>query len=547
MLRTFFAAALLCLSLPATAKIQSRTALAAGEGAVLFQFSNDYPVFLPGGIGPWVSVEKIGSEDKQVYFLESGRAGFRTTLSYLGALPAGRYRVVDFQGTPCKILCADPALPPPAGFPEFDVAAGRIRYLGTLGFAMQSNAFSPGKDGFRKFWSWHHAPDSAEGRRMMAGYAELAAYAGNVDAGWVGADVAKSLNDRLIMKTISYGMMGATDYGDDGFYFSSHNGMIKRFRPGKTVELIDTGHDFLVTSVRELGPGRLFTTAEAGILRYSDDDGRTWQDRSSGIEYGLAANTVIIGEDDVAFSVQKNDTVLLYRGAPSTGGWRKIAEFPLVFATWTGLPGAQPELFHHNNTLVLTLPSRKLAVIDLTSGQTDVRDPPGSIAMAKLSADGVLRCSCAKSIAISPYESRDYGKTWTPAAFSRFLNLPEFHDAMNGFSYQGAVFSAKNTGLSFTYDGGKTWDFTNYPDLGRAWWQPSYSRDGKVLMLYSLSTFGTTAIQVVKISQDAGKTWKSITPRIGWLYPPASSASGLPPAMEALPMPPSPRPPPPET
>jgi hypothetical protein len=520
MLRTFLATLFLCLSIPVAAKLQSRTELASGEGAVMFQLSNDFPSYLPGSTGPLISVERVGSNGKDIYFLEAGRTGFRTTLSYLGALPAGTYRVIDFQGVPCKILCAGPTLPPPEGFPEFEVNAGHMRYLGTIGLAILSNSFNSASDGFKKYWSWHSAPDVAEGKRLMQAYPELTTYSGNLDTGWVRADSAKSQIDRLMIKTISFGMQGATDYGEDGFYFSSHNGMIKRYKPGKAIELIDTGHDFMVTSVRELAPGRIFTTAEAGILRYSDDEGRTWQDRANGIEFGLAANAVIIGNDDVAFTVQKNETVLLYRGAPSTGNWKKIAEFPLVFATWTGLPGAQPELFHHQGKLVLTLPSRKLAVIDLTDNSAELRDPPGSIGMFKLSADGVLRCSCAKTIAISPYESRDFGKTWAPAEFSRFLYLPEFHDSMNGFSYQGAVFSAKNTGLSFTRDGGKTWDFTNYPEIGRSWWQPSYSRNGQVLMLYSLSMFGSTALQSTKLSQDGGKTWSAIPNRLVWLYPP---------------------------
>jgi hypothetical protein len=196
----------------------------------------------------------------------------------------------------------------------------------------------------------------------------------------------------------------------------------------------------------------------------------------------------------------------------------------------------------------LTLPSRKLAVIDLASGTSELRDPPGSIALTKLSGDGVLRCSCAKTIAVSPYESRDYGKTWTPAAFSRFLGLPEFHDAQNGFSYQGAVFSTKKTGLSFTRDGGKTWDLTNYPELSQAWWQPAYSRNGKVLMLYSISFFGQTALQVVKTSVDGGKSWQRLTGPVRWPNaPPSARPTGPSPVPNAVPPigPPSPPPPPP--
>ena len=548
-LRTLLAVFLLgrCPALDAkTPPVQE--VLAGGQGAVLFQLSNDFPTVFPGALIPQISVIPSGSDGKTVYFLEGSSNGFRTTRSYLGALPPGRYRFVDFQAVDCKMLCADPALPAPMDMPEFEISTGRVRYLGTIALAMLSNSYSTNPNAFRNYWSWNHRPEAKEAKHMLGAYPALSSFAASLDSGWHGTETATAEMSRIQMKARSYGMLGATDFGEDGFYFSSHNGMIKRYRPGGALELLDTGHDLMVTSVRELAGGHLFTTGEAGMLRYSADGGMTWVDRSEGLPFGLTTNAVVIGDDEVAFTLQKNEAVSLYRGKASGGEWRKIGDFPLVFATWTGLPGAQPELFHHNGTLVLTLPSRKLAVIDLASGTSELRDPPGSIALTKLSGDGVLRCSCAKTIAVSPYESRDYGKTWTPAAFSRFLGLPEFHDAQNGFSYQGAVFSTKKTGLSFTRDGGKTWDLTNYPELSQAWWQPAYSRNGKVLMLYSISFFGQTALQVVKTSVDGGKSWQRLTGPVRWPNaPPSARPTGPSPVPNAVPPigPPSPPPPPP--
>lgn len=524
MLRAVLAILLLGLCPALAAKtVPINEALGNGQGAVLFQLSNDFPAVLPGALTPQISVMPVGSDGKTLFFLDGSSSGYRTTRSYLGALPPGRYRFVDFQAVDCKILCAGPALPAPGNMPEFEISAGRIRYLGTIALAMVSKDYSTDPDAFSNHWSWKHRPEMAEATHMLGAYPELSAFSERVDSGWYGIETPAAETARIQMKAGSYGMLAVTDYGEDGFYFTSHNGMIKRYRPGGFLELLDTGHDLMVTSVRELADGRVFATGEAGMLRYSADGGMHWIDRGEGIPFGLAANAVAIGTDEVAFTLQRNDTVSLYIGKASQGAWRKLADFPLVFATWTGLPGAQPELFHHSGTLVLTLPSRKIAVIDLATGTSELRDPPGSIATAKLSADGVLRCSCAKTIAVSPYESRDYGKTWTPAAFSRFLGLPEFHDAQNGFSYQSAVFSAKNTGLSFTRDGGKTWDFTNYPDLSRSWWQPAYSRNGKVLMLYSISFFGQTALQIVKTSVDDGKTWQRLSGPVRWPNAPASA------------------------
>lgn len=551
MRRVLLALLLLCLCVPLAAKSPPvNEALKSGQGAVLFQLSNDFPAVFPGAVAPQISVTPAGSDGKTLFFLDGSSAGFRTTRSYLGALPPGRYRFVDFQAVACKVLCPGPALPAPDNMPEFEISAGRVRYLGTIALAIVSNSYSTDRSAFRNYWSWKHTPEANEAKHMLGAYPDATGFSETMDSGWHGIESPTADTARIQMKARSYGMLGATDYGEDGFYFSSHNGMIKRQTPGGALELLDTGHDLMVTSVRELSDGQVFATGEAGMLRYSSDKGMQWIDRSEGIPFGLAANAVVIGEDEVAFTLQKNETVSLYIGKASQGAWRKLADFPLVFATWTGLPGAQPELFHHNGTLVLTLPSRKLAVIDLASGTSELRDPPGSIAVAKLSGDGVLRCSCAKTIAVSPYESRDYGKTWTPATFSRFLGLPEFHDAQNGFSYQGAVFSAKNTGLSFTRDGGKTWDFSNHPDLARTWWQPSYSRNGKVLLLYSISLFGQTAMQMLKTSQDGGKTWQTLNGPVRWPNaPPSAPPMAFPPSPvpnlgESSPPPPPPAQPP---
>lgn len=522
-------------------------ALSGGQGAVLFQLSDNFPAVIPGALIPQISVTPAGSDGKTLFFLEGSSRGFRTTRSYLGALPPGRYRFVDFQAVNCKILCAGPTLPAPTDMPEFEINAGRIRYLGTIGLAMVSETGSSNPYAFRSYWSWTHTPGAAEAKHMLGAYPETSAFASSLDSGWAGNEGSTAEMNRIQMKARSYGMLGATDYGEDGFYFSSHNGMIKRYRPGGALEFLDTGHDLMVTSVRELPGGHVFTTGEASMLRYSADGGMTWTDRSEGLPFGLAANAVVVGDDEVAFTLQKNETVSLYHGKASQGSWRKLADFPLVFATWTGLPGAQPELFHHDGTLVLTLPSRKIAVIDLATGTSTLRDLPGSISMAKLSGDGVLRCACAKSIAINPYESRDYGQTWTPAAFNRFLGLPAFHDALNGFSYQGAPFSAKKSGLSFTRDGGKTWGFTHHPDLSRSWWQPAYSRNGKVLMLYSISFFGQTALQVVKTSVDGGKTWQTLDGPMRWPNAPASvQPTGLSPVPTPVPPNGPPAPPPPK-
>ena len=92
MLRAFLAVVLLGLCPALAAKTPPvNEALAGGQGAVLFQLSNDFPAVFPGALIPQISVIPSGSDGKTVYFLEGSSNGFRTTRSYLGALPPGRY------------------------------------------------------------------------------------------------------------------------------------------------------------------------------------------------------------------------------------------------------------------------------------------------------------------------------------------------------------------------------------------------------------------------------------------------------------------------
>src|SRR5205085_10467931 len=118
---------------------------------------------------------------------------------------------------------------------------------------------------------------------------------------------------------------------------------------------------------------------------------------------------------------------------------------------------------------------------DLDSGDTHDITPPGSIGLFSFSADGVMRCTCIRSIAANPWDSHDFGRTWTDSPIDRWMLLPVFRDADVGFSFKGALFSKKNTAVMQTHDGGKTWTPSTPPTAG-GWWRPAYSADGSVML-----------------------------------------------------------------
>lgn len=511
-------ALLVLFAFPVWAGLQKATPPGAGEGAVYFQFSVNFP---RGPNSPaWAPIVAVEREDGAgpAYYLDGAVQGLQSTFAYAGVLPAGRYRFRNFWAEVCYVLCAKPMTPPPADMPVFEVTQGRVTYLGTV-LVSRTATFEGKKRVTHVSWGWRDRPDPVAGAALLA--RSHPAFAGvPVEAGWSGPDsgATQRLND---IRLESAAMILSGRDGDDGFWFGSLNGVVQRWRPGEDgVTVYDTGTDHMLGSVVTASDGSFIAAAgEGGTVRYSDDDGRSWKDGGAGLPFGVVSNLLALGGREFALTVALKDDVRVFRGEPG-GTWREVARLPMKFAIWTGSPGVQPQAFLHGSTLVLTLPSRKFAVIDLANGTSEVRDPPGSIAAFKVSPDGTLWCTCAKTIAYSPWVSRDFGRTWSPADFSRFMVLPEFADPKHGFSYQGAILNADRTGLATTADGGLTWTMRPLPDADLAWWQPAYSRNGKIMLLHSLQAFGGLALQMTRYSADDGDTWTYVPRRVRWAHPP---------------------------
>ncbi|TXH65810.1 MAG: exo-alpha-sialidase [Lysobacteraceae bacterium] len=492
--------------------------LKEGEGAVLFHLVNNFPAASSVGyLTSPVQVQRVDADAKKLT-VGVDLTGMLTTVNYIGVLPAGRYRLYDFQPRIGCWVCKHPDFPPIATMPDFEVRAGEVSYLGTIQLSIVSYPLDEKKP--RKVsWGWDETPDMALGQRMFAAL-QPTLTAMPLRSGW--AESREPGHDerwRAAIRSESQGMVIGGRYGRDGFYFGAQNGVVKRWRPGTDIEMLDTGSSFLLVSALETPGGVLLASGEASTLRSSSDGGRTWADRGATLPYGQVANLISIDDGNgVAFTVTSGGRVIVYRGQADTGDFRPFAEFEMKFAFWTGLPGVMPQLFRHGERLVLTLPSRKFAVIDLATGASEALDPPGSIGNFKMNPDGTLWCTCAKSIAFSPYVSKDFGKTWQASEISRFMMLPEFFDAERGFSYQGAIFSAKKTGVARTADGGKTWELTHEPDINLAWWAPAYSADGSVMLLHSLQVFGNHGMTLSKYSLDGGTTWQRVPDRMSWAY-----------------------------
>jgi hypothetical protein len=486
---------------------RSQEVVAPGEGAVAYVVALNFPsgndlTQMRMGLPLLTQVERQDGERKKEYTLTAREVGMQSARAYAGALPAGRYR---FPGSDRRDV------------PEFVVESGKITLLGNLA---NSSNFDAERRVIER-WGWEDLPDAQVASRVVGElFPQLAHLPQRV--GWATAESSHVGRDKLAeLKENSAGLYQPTHFYGDGFAFGSQLGVVKLWslRLGAMV-LIDTGSMFAIRSVLAEPDGRMLAGGEAGTLRYSGDGGATWKDASSRLPYGAIAQIVRGGDGQAVLALQTSEGVSVYRGPFDGSAWQRLADFPAKFATWTGIPGVMPELFVRADDLIVSLPSRKAAHIRLDSGETRLFDLPGAIQSISLGGDGVLRCRCARSIAVNPWESRDLGRTWQPSQISRYLSLPRLKGDGQGFAYGATSLSAKDAGIWATHDGGANWKNV-YGRVMNGVWTTAYSADGSLMLLAGAESLGLSAVRERAIvSREDGKTWFQIGERRGVLRRP---------------------------
>jgi photosystem II stability/assembly factor-like uncharacterized protein len=520
---------LLAATAAVAAKPRSDKAIAPGEGAVLMTVAVDYPSAIVINAAapqliPNLSVEKVDDPAHPRYQLEPRLEGLSSARAYAGSLPPGRYRVRDLMGDTCKLMCG-PGKWYENDLAEFDVVAGEVTWLGSIMTRFEPKL--PGKD-YKIAWAYEDEPSLALGQRLLDGlYPELAAAKPTLARHWLpfAKGTQAAAEARAHMHSEPSGQNEFSFWGEDGFCFGAQHGIAKCWSRSSGYQALDTGNPYVLRSVVRHADGRILAGGEASTLLYSGDDGAHWSDAGASLPWGVVAQVEDIGNDEVMFTLVAGKSVHLYRGSIATREWKQVGEYPLAFAFWTGLPGAYPALLVQGRAAVLTLPSKNAMYIDLDGEDTHPATPPGSIGNMTFTADGVLRCSCARSIAVNPWESADQGRTWRDSPLDRWMVLPVFRNAQEGFSFKGAWLNAKNVAVMATSDGGKTWSSPG-PPPALGWWTPAYTHDGSVMVLAGMAMhYKKYAVEEFNVSTDGGKSWQRASRLPAWL-PEAAEANG---------------------
>lgn len=488
----------------------------AGEGVVLVHLAQNAPAM--GKPAP-VRVARVdGDKPGKAFDLPAYVGGVFVTMHHFAALPEGRYRIVDFAHDDGCTSCNGPQLPPDPLMPEFEVKAGHVSYLGVVATSVPGVVRSSGQRE-RVSVAWHDDPDEAMGRRMVD--ALLPHLQGMpVRDGWATA-AGQSAGDAKFrdIRSVAWGPTAVVQSGADGFMFAANFGVVRRWRPGGAIDVMDTGSAFAISSVLETADGTLIAGGEAGTLRSSTDGGKTWVDRGEGLPLGVVNYLTELG-GDVVFSLYFTDRLVVYRGRASEGAFRVLGEYPIKPKALTGLNFVPPPaLFRSGDELLALLPGVGVAAIDPATGAHEVRPIPGRHTQFKAGRGGTLWCYCGGGLSYATHVSRDGGRRWEKAGFDRFLQLPEFLDAQRGISFQGALLPENYVGMVRTVDGGKTWVPLADPTLGKFLWVPLYSADGSILLMHRLHVVpgGSTARLEMIFSRDDGVTWESLPDRARWV------------------------------
>jgi len=469
------------------------------DGGVLLKITDNLRTFLHWGDSFTVRrMPDAASADETCYSLRFGTRGEIAGVYLGGALPPGTYQFprigADQESVgPCN--GRDWLKTNSSGFAKFTVLAGKLTYLGVLartgGEELHVSYLIPLK------------PDSQVdvGEIARAEFPDLAALDREGPQGWVAATLPY---DRQAVERYAlahaYGLIDPNETSNGTWIFGTRVGMVRTWAPGQSKPVLhDTGRRVAFEATAVLPDGSWLVGGEESTLLRSADAGHTWQSVRGDLPFGLVEHIQPLGQDVFLTLVDGKD-VFIYRGRVDAARWQKIASFHAEFAIWTGMRGVEPQSFLVNNKYyITTLPSKRLGVVDVTTGVTDVRDLPGGLASFNVSRDGVLRCRCTATIALNPYESHDLGKTWQSSTFSRYMELPGMADATHGVTlYRSGAFA--DPGLAYTEDGQHWNQVADAPFTLRLFF---FSRDGK-------TAYASDGAGVIRVSRDGGKQWWTV-------------------------------------
>lgn len=435
-----------------------------------------------------------GEREKRFTVASRTNGTSRTTI-YAGSLPAGIYKFVSFDANQCGAICVNSKIDIGEKFSRFEVKSGRLTDLGVL---LQSDSPVKGGDVVLSHGNQSDRSETAElVQELFPGFSSLLA---SPSLSWLPESVSPNMaNLSGYAKMYSFGFVSPKEAADGSFIYGSINGVVYRWLPGQQPVAHDVGVRASIETVLIASSGAWLAGGELGTLRQSDDSGRSWRSIRGNLPLGVLVD-LHQWRDKIIATLWRGKSIEVYAASFGANDWALLKSYKMELSILWDIPGLRPQSFLIGDQLFTTVPGRKIAYLNLDSKESETYLLPGSIQMFSVSDDGVLRCRCAATIAVNPYESHDFGKTWKISEVSRFMLMPTFRDKNHGVAFRGGMFSSSK--MAYTEDGGRTWIETTETPVYFS--HIFYSRDAK--SVYAASPYG-----IFWVSRNDGRTWEPLS------------------------------------
>jgi photosystem II stability/assembly factor-like uncharacterized protein len=484
-----------CATTPAP--ISTEQKLTGQEGAVVFRFiTNGGSAVDPAETLSSITLQretdpgaKTSSEDTAI--LRRTRSVSHTTAVFSGMIAPGNYRLSHATGGLGNTTYTFPLAAVPN---RFEVKQDQVTLLGTL--LVQPL-------GGRRFEMGYVPPDDGLKQTFAELFPALAAQTRG--QAFNTFEPSPELTRRALLAPLFKQMTTAYNglkVGTDGTVLAgSKMGRVVWRKAGEDrwhKLQIDTWSEVL--AVRTFRGG-LLAAGEEGLLRYTADEGKTWQALTPP-DRAMIALAEPLPNGKLAALVRRDSNWTAYiRDDPLAGAWRKVGSFEQERSL--NVPWRNATALASGSVVGVLMPNGNFVAMDGASEKLERSSTGVSIFDANVMPDGTL-VVIGGTMTASTLVSTSGGKTWTDLNTSRFIRVITFADARTAYAIapvDPGVFSGEMA-LMVSRDGAKTWTKTGEVPGGRPELAHSLFHDATDGSLLAFMRNG----QVLR-STDQGMTW----------------------------------------
>lgn len=435
----------------APAPIAQTQTLTGQEGAVVFKFiTNGSSTFDPAETLSSITLKRdvapgTAATGEDTAILSRTREMTHSTAVFSGKVAPGRYRIAHASGFSGNTTYTFPL----SGFGSFEVKTGAVSLLGTL--LVQPLAGT-------RFAVGYVPPEAELNQTFVSLFPALAEQTkGQTPLSLEpSAELARRTLMTPLFKQMTTVFNGVQARRDGTVLAGSKMGRVLWRKAGERNWRrlqIDTWKEVL--SVRPYRDG-LLAAGEEGLLRYSADEGKSWQVLTPP-QPGLIALAEPLPNGKVLALVRRHRSWTAFLSDdPLAGGWRSVGTFEQEQSL--NVPWQNALVLSSGNRAGVLMPNGEYRVVDGDSGSLERRSLGVSIFGAQAQPDGLLVVR-GGTMTTGTLVSSDGGRQWTDLDTHRFVGALAFASASKAFAIAPETYNIfpGPYALMVSEDRAKTW------------------------------------------------------------------------------------------